>query len=295
MDSIFRTSKKTAWLLLSPMLVCLALVGIWPLARTFYFSFTNATLGNLNFAQWVGFLNYGDILHDADWWTAVFNTLQFTVISVFLELVLGVLIALFLHQNFFGRNVVRTALLIPWAMTTIVTAKLWAWMWNDAYGIMNEGLLSLGIITSKKAWLADPFWSFIVVIFTDVWKTTPFITLLTLAALQMLPHEIYEAAKLDGVSKIKIFFKVTLPLIKPALVVAVIFRTLDALRVFDLIYVMTANSRETMSMSVYARQQLIDFQEVGYGSAIATVIFMVLAVVAGLYWVVARVKWETHA
>lgn len=294
MEHTFRTSKKTAWILLTPLLICLSVVGAWPLLRTFYFSFTDATLGNLSDAHWVGLFNYQEILGDHAWWTTVLNTLQFAGISVFLEIILGVLLALFLHQNFFGRNVVRTILLIPWAMTTIVTAKLWAWMWNDAYGIINQGLLSLGVISTKIAWLADPTWSLMVVIMTDVWKTTPFITLLTLAALQMLPHEIYEAAKLDGVSKVKIFFKITLPLIKPALVVAAIFRTLDALRVFDLIYVMTSNSRESMSMSVYARQQLIDFQEVGYGSAIASVIFMVLAAIAGLYWVSTRVSWETH-
>lgn len=294
MDHTFRASKKTAWILLTPLLICLSVVGVWPLLRTFYFSFTDATLGNFEDAHWVGLFNYQEILRDWAWWTAVWNTLQFTGISVFLEMILGVSLALFLHQKFFGRDMVRTVLLIPWAMTTIVTAKLWAWMWNDAYGIMNQGLLSLGVISHKIAWLADPTWSLMVVIITDVWKTTPFITLLTLAALQMLPHEIYEAAKIDGVSKVKVFFKVTLPLIKPALVVAAIFRTLDALRVFDLIYVMTANSRESMSMSVYARQQLIDFQEVGYGSAVSSVIFMVLAVIAGLYWVSTRVSWETH-
>lgn len=232
------------------------------------------------------------VLVDLRWWRSVWNTLVFTVSSVFLEVVLGVAIALVLNTAMPGRGLVRAAALIPWAIPTIVSAQMWGWMFHDQYGVINELLLGAGFIESRLAFTADSALALPSVVLVDVWKTTPFLALLVLAALQLLPGEIYEAGKVDGVHPVKMFFKVTLPLIKPALLVAIIFRALDALRIFDLIYVLTAGSRETMSMSVYARQQLVDFQNVGYGSAASTLLFLIIAAFTVIYIALGRVNFD---
>jgi trehalose/maltose transport system permease protein len=218
----------------------------------------------------------------------VWNTLFFTVVSVGMETVLGLIIALTLNAQFRGRGWVRAATLIPWAVPTIVSAKMWGWMLHDQFGIINEMLLGIGLISQPLNWTANADLSMWAVIMVDVWKTTPFMALLTLAALQMLPSDCYEAAKVDGIHPVRVFFKVTLPLILPALMVAIIFRVLDALRVFDVIYVLTSNSADTMSMSVYARQQLVEFQDVGYGSAASTVLFLIIALLTISYLYLGR-------
>lgn len=237
------------------------------------------------------FFNWQGILVDPTWWRSVYNTLYFAIISVSLEVVLGIIVALVLNANMPGRGLMRAAVLIPWAIPTIVSAQMWGWMLNDQYGVINELFLSLGIIDSRLAWTANPDLALPAVIAVDVWKTTPFMALLVLAALQLLPGEIYEAAKVDGVHPVKVFFKVTLPLIRPALMVAIIFRALDALRIFDLIYVLTSNSENTMSMSVYARQQLVDFSNVGIGSAASTLLFLIIAIFTVIYMVLGRVNF----
>lgn len=288
-----RQRVRAAWTFLAPMLVALALVAGWPLLRTFYFSLTDGTLSALGDASFIGLENYlvyddgawYGLLTDPLWWRSVWNTVFFAVVSVSLEVVFGVIVALILNAEFRGRMLVRAAVLIPWAIPTIVSAKMWAWMLNDQFGIINHLLMALGIIDSPIAWTASATYSMWAVIMVDVWKTIPFVALLALAALQMLPKDCYEAAEVDGIHPVRVFFKVTLPLITPALMVAVIFRLLDALRVFDVIYVLTSNASSTMTMSIYARQQLVEFQDVGYGSAASTLLFLIiaLATVAYLY------------
>jgi trehalose/maltose transport system permease protein len=289
----------TAWWLLTPMLAALALAAGWPLVRTVWLSLTDASLAEPGYAL-IGFVNYLErdggqwygVLADPQWWRAVRNTLVFAVASVGLETVLGVGIALALNVPFRGRSLVRAAVLVPWAIPTVVSAKLWAWMLNDEFGVLNRAALDLGLISAPIAWTADPALALFAVVAVDVWKTTPFMVLLVLAALQMLPRDCYEAARVDGVHPVKLFFRVTLPLIWPALAVAIAFRALDALRVFDLIYVLTANSVSTMSISVYARQQLIDFQDLGYGSAASTLVFLTIGLAAIVYLRLARLQPE---
>lgn len=283
MSSHVEKRNKVAWLFLLPTLLMLAFFAGWPLLRTIWFSFTNAELSALSSPDFVGLENFQFLFEDPDWWRAVQNTLIFTIVSVFFETLLGLWIAVILHSRFKGRGWVRTAMLIPWAIPTIVSARMWGWMFHDVYGVINEILVLSKIIAHPIAWTANPDTALLTVVIVDVWKTTPFMALLLLAGLQMLPEDCFEAARVDGVHPVKVFLKITLPLLKPAIIVAVIFRTLDALRVFDLIYVLTSGSIETMSMSVYARQQLFDFQNVGLGSAASTFLFLTIALFTILY------------
>lgn len=278
------------------MLLALLLVAAWPLLRTVLLSFTDAELCNLADYRYIGFGNYLDhdaagwygLLADRLFWKALSNTLTFAGVTVLFETVLGVGIALILNTRFRGRGLVRAAVLVPWAIPTVVSAKMWAWMLHDQFGVINDLLLHAGLIAQPVAWLAEPGIALWAVAAVDIWKTTPFVALLVLAALQMLPRDCYEAARIDGVHPLRVFVHVTLPLIKPALVVAVVFRLLDAMRVFDLVYVMTGNTEATVTLSVYARQQLVDFQAVGYGSAASTVLFLVIGLLTVLYLAVTR-------
>jgi trehalose/maltose transport system permease protein len=281
--------RRAAFLFIAPAIVTLAGLAGWPLTRTIYFAFTDATLATMGQSSFVGLDNFAYLLRDPVWWRAMWNTLVFAVASVSIETLLGLFIAVLLDSQLRSRGLLRAAILVPWAVPTIVSAQLWRWMYNDLYGVVNAGLLWLGVIDTPKAWTADPALALAAVIAVDVWKTTPFMALLILAALQMLPKELYEAARIDGVHSFTIFWRITLPLIWPALMVAIIFRMLDALRVFDVIYVLTANSRQTMSMSVYARQYLVDFQDVGLGSAAAGFLFAIIALVVAAMVTLGRV------
>lgn len=287
-----RERQRAAWWLLTPLLVVLACVAAWPLLRTVWFSLTDAELDE-SARRFVGLANYiGEygLLGDPYWWQAVANTLLFTLVSVSIETLLGLGVALLLNAPSRLRTLLRASLLVPWAIPTVVSARLWNWMLHDEYGIVNHWLLALGVMAQPIAWTADPNFAFASLVAVDVWKATPFMALLILAALQMVPSECYEAARVDGVPAWTVFRRVTLPLILPAIAVAIVFRMLDALRVFDLIYVMTSNARELQSMSVYVREQLIDFQQLGYGSAAATLLFMVIALVTALWLVALRTR-----
>ena len=294
--SLQQQRARSAFWFLAPMLIMLFCVAAWPLLRSIYFSFTDTSLTDLYGGQWVGFDNYlsyrelssGRILWrgtlaDPAWWNAVWNTVRFAFVSVSIEAILGVLVALLLNAEFKGRSIVRAAILIPWAIPTIVSAKMWAWMLNDQFGIINDLFLTLGLIDHKVAWTANIDTAMISVLVVDIWKTTPFMALLCLAGLQMVPKDIYEAAKVDGVHPIKVFFKITLPLIRPTLMVAIIFRMLDALRIFDLVYVLTPNSKATKTMSVISRENLIEFDKFAYGSAQSSLLFAIIAIFLALY------------
>lgn len=293
---------RTAWLFLAPMLVVLVLVAVWPLGRTIWFSFTDANINNLDASQFVGLENYfgeyglfanpnnTDGFFASDWGISILNTLKFSIVSVTLETLLGLAVALLLNQEFKGRTLVRTAVLVPWAIPTIVSAKMWGWMLHDQFGVINQWLFDLGWITEKIAWTAQPEYAMWTVVAVDVWKTTPFMALLILAALQTLPKDCYEAAQVDGVHPLRVFWKVTLPLIKPALMVAVIFRLLDALRVFDLIYVLTSNNNSTISMSGFVRREMIDNGYMGYGSAASTALFLIIGLCTVLAIKASRMK-----
>ncbi|MCX7783624.1 MAG: sugar ABC transporter permease [Meiothermus sp.] len=283
---------RTAWLYLLPTILILILVTGYPLVRTIYLSFFEAGLRFPLNLEFVGFDNYRNLIADPIWWRSVVNTLVFTVSSVALETILGLMIALLVHTNFKGRGLVRTAMLVPWAIPGVVAAQLWRWMLNDVYGVINDLLLKFQLISRPYAWLAEGMLIMVAVILADVWKTTPFMALILLAGLQAIPKELYEAARVDGATPAQQFWRITLPLLRPVLLVALIFRSLDALRVFDMIYVMAGTQVKTISMSVYGRQQLMEFADLGYGSAVSTAIFLVIAIYTVIY--IATLKVEVR-
>jgi trehalose/maltose transport system permease protein len=291
-SALSRQRTRAAWLFLAPTLVAMVVVAGWPLGRTFWFSFTDANLTDLAASQFVGLESLRTVVEDPDWWTTVWTTFRFAGVSVVLETVLGMIIALALNAKFRGRSLLRAAVLVPWAIPTVVSARMWGWMFNDSYGVINAILMYLGIISEPLAWTAESHLSFVAVVAVDVWKTTPFMALLILAALQMLPDEMYEAARIDGAGPIRVFFQVTLPMVKGPLLVAIIFRILDALRVFDVFYVLTGGGTDTMPMAGYARQRMFEYQEIGVGSASASLLFALIAMFTAVYMVVGRVKLD---
>ena len=298
-----RRRVRAALVFLAPAAIALCLVAGWPLARTIAFSLTDARLEHLQGAHWIGLRNYfatikldsgrtihSGVLADPGWWRAVANTLGFAVASVTIETVLGMAIALALNTKFRGRGLMRAAIFVPWAIPTIVSARMWSWMLNDQFGIVNDALLRLGVIGHKIAWTVNPDTAMITVVGVDVWKTTPFMALLILAGLQTIPGDIYEAAAMDGASPIAAFFKITLPLVRPALLVAMIFRFLDAMRMFDLVYVLTPNSAQTTTVSAAARENLFDFDKFAYGCSEATLVFLIIFAAVILYIRIGRLK-----
>lgn len=293
---------RIAWMFLTPMLVLMLLVAGWPLGRSIWFSLTETNINDMGASSFVGLANYwGEFglfgnpnntegFWKGDWGVSIKNTFWFAIISVILETLAGLAVALLLNQEFKGRTLVRTAVLVPWAIPTIVSAKMWGWILHDQFGLVNQYLVDWGIIANKIAWTADPAYAMWTVIGVDVWKTTPFMALLILAALQTLPKDCYEAARVDGVHPLRVFWQVTLPLIKHPLMVAVIFRLLDALRVFDLIFVLTSNSTSTISMSGFVRREMVDNGNLGYGSAASTSLTIIIFLSAVLFMRAARVK-----
>lgn len=286
-----RRRERLAWLLVLPSLLVVAIVALYPLVQTFRLSFTNTRLASAREPKFVGLDNYSSLLQEDAFRSTLQHTVIFTASSVLLETLLGLAIALVIHSNFRGRGGVRTAMLVPWAIPTVVSASMWQWMYHDVFGVVNDILVNrLHILNQKVAWLANPATALPAIIAVDVWKTTPFMALLLLAGLQLIPGDVYEASMIDGASKVQQFFQITLPLLKPALLVALIFRTLDAFRVFDVIYVMKQFAPETMTVAVYARQQLIDLAKLGRGSAAAVIIFVCIFIFVILYTRLVKVE-----
>lgn len=273
--AVGRQQERLGWLLVLPSLIVVFAVAIYPLFETFRLSFTNTRLASTREVRNVGWDNYRRLLEDDQWWNSLQNTLIFTVASVSLEAILGMVVALTIHSQFKGRGLVRTSMLVPWAIPTVVSSLLWNWMLNDRFGVVNSLFVRAGLMDEGRnfAWVANPSTALGAVVAVDVWKTTPFMALLLLAGLQIIPEDVYEAAHVDGASKWQQFWQMTLPLVKPALLVALIFRTMDSFRVFDLIFVLKGAATETMTVAIYTQQLLIQSNRLGSGSAAAVVVF----------------------
>ena len=285
-----KARERLAWVLVLPTLLVVVVVALYPLVETFRLSFTNAILGGAYPTKYVGFRNYQRLFQDPAFVSSIWHTLTFTVASVALETVLGLAIALVINSNFRGRGGVRTSMLVPWAIPTVVSAQLWKWMYAQGYGVITDTLNRLHLVGSNFAPIANPSTSLGAIVAVDVWKTTPFMALLLLAGLQIIPGDLYEASTVDGASKWQQFWQMTLPMLRPALLVALIFRTLDAFRVFDVIFVMKGFAPETLSLAVYTKQKMIDQQLLGRGSAASVLIFLAIGLLVLIYTRLVRVE-----
>ncbi|NJK38161.1 MAG: sugar ABC transporter permease [Oscillatoriales cyanobacterium RM2_1_1] len=278
MKSLEQQTRRTGWLLILPAGLILVLVFAYPIVRAFWLSFFTESLGTQLQPIFSGGSNYIRLMGDGRFWQSLWNTAVFTGISITIELVLGMAIALTLQQNFRGRGLVRTAALIPWALPTAVMGLAWAWIFNGQYGIVNDLLQRLGLISTQITWLGEPTRAMFALIVAEVWKTTPFIAVLLLAGLQSIPQDLYEAYSIDGAAPWQSFHKITLPLLRPQIIIALLFRFAQAFGVFDLVQVMTgggpAGSTETVSIYIYATvRRYLDF---GYGAALVVVTFLLL-------------------
>ncbi len=233
--------------------------------------------------NFVGFDHYTDIMKQSRFWFSLWNTTIFTVISVFIELVLGLAIALLINRQFRGRGIVRASVLVPWAIPTVVSALMWKFMFDGQNGIMAKFFHSIGLIPDMGTLLTSKFWSMFSVIFADVWKTTPFVTLLLLAGLQTISGSLYEAAHVDGATRMQQFFKITLPLLKPTILVTLLFRTLDAFKIFDLVYVLTGGSNSTETISLFTYKIMFSQMNFGVGSALSVIGFICIAIISIIY------------
>jgi trehalose/maltose transport system permease protein len=288
-----RRQARLGWLLLLPALAVVAFVAIYPLGKTVYQSFTNQEfLAGIEPTKWVGLQNYRDLWHDTIFRQSVWETIKFTLITVSFEFVLGIIIALVVNSNFKGRGAMRAAMLVPWAIPTVVAAQMWKWMFDDVFGVINDAGVRLHILNHSVAWISQPSTALAAVSAVDIWKTTPFVALLLLAGLQVIPRDLYEAADVDGASKWQQFWRITLPLLRPAILVTLIFRTLDALRVFDVFYVFYGNRPDTQTMAIYAQSTIVSDGHVGYGSAISVAIFLIIGIFVVIYVTFMRVTEE---
>lgn len=282
--SIEKTEARDAWIMMAPAIIVLLIVAVYPILRTFWLSLHEMVLTDPGSGYpFIGLKNYVSIFQDERAIEAIVFTLKFTVTTVVLELLIGFTAALIMNKAFKGKGLVRAAILIPWAIPTSVSAMMWKFIYNDQYGLFNDVLSRLGLIDNYKAWLSTSDGSFMALVITDIWKTAPYMALLILAGLQMVPEDMYEAAKIDGANVFQKFFYVTLPMVKSTVMVALLFRTLDAFRVFDLISVMTGGANGTESVSVYAYNHLMKFLDFGYGSAMAVMIFVVVFIISLMY------------
>ena len=289
---LYARQKRLAWFLIAPAVLVVLVIIAYPTIQVLVFSFMKYKLDGVTPLSFVGLSNYVFVLTDPDWWSAVQVTLIFTVISVVLESVLGLVIAMVANSKFKGRTLLRVAILVPWAIPTVVSSQIWRWMVNDIYGVVNLVLIKLHLITQGIAWLATPATALPVIIAVDVWKATPFMALLLLAGLQLIPKDLYEAGAIDGASKVRQFWAITLPLVTPTLLVALIFRTLDALRVFDIFYIMVGGQGNMLTMAVYNQQQLISFLDAGVGSATSVIILVIIMLFVVLYTRFSRTSFE---
>lgn len=275
-DAIRKREQLTGWLLIAPALIVVLLVFAYPIGRAFWLSLFQQNLGTELQAQFYGLNNYGRLLGDGRFWQSMQNTAIFTFFSILLELILGMAIALVLNKSFRGRGALRTIALIPWALPTAIMGLAWAWIFNDQYGIANDILRIFG--SDGITWLGQPLPAMVALIIADVWKTTPFIAIILLAGLQSISSDLYEAHSIDGATPIQSFTQITLPLLAPQILIALLFRFAQAFGIFDLVQVMTgggpAGATETVAIYIYATiRRYLDF---GYGAALVVVTFILL-------------------
>ncbi|HAD81093.1 TPA: ABC transporter permease [Candidatus Edwardsbacteria bacterium] len=277
-------NRKLPYLLLFPALAVMSLVLLVPLGYCFYLSLFRYSLGT-GLRDFVGLSNYISLLGDQRFMASVFRTLLFVSVTLTLEIAVGFGLAVMMHSLVRGRGMLRAVVMIPWAVPTVIAAMIWGWMFNDRLGLANRLLGMAGLIPGPLVWLADPALTWTVIVMAEVWKTAPFAALIILAGLQMIPIELYQAAEVDGAGAFQKFRLITLPLLWPTILLALLFRTIDALRVFDLIMVMTGGgpAGSTEVLSLYNYKTLFSHLDFGYGSALSMALFLLVMSFSLLY------------
>jgi trehalose/maltose transport system permease protein len=281
-----QAEARLGLLLAAPAILTILVIAVIPLAQTIQDSLFRISLKFEDAPRpFIGLDNYFNVLTDDSWFNALRVTTVVAVTSVAIELVLGMIIALLINRSFGGRGIVRAAVLVPWALTTVVSAKMWAWIYDGRYGVANDLLMRVGVIDQPIIFLVRPEITIWAMVAAEVWKTTPFMALLLLAGLQLIPHELYEATALDGASRWQTFWRVTLPLLKPTILVALLFRTIDAVRMFDLPRVLTNGGpgKSTETVVLYTYNTFFTSLNFGYGSTLAVMIFLIVVVISFVY------------
>jgi len=277
------SERRLATAMMTPSLVVMALVAAYPIAYAIWLSLNEYSVRVPGLSRFAGLKNYTTALGSSEFWSAFRDTFIFTAISVSIELILGVAFAMAMHQAFKGRAVLRATVLVPWAVLTFGAGLLWRSIFEPDLGFFPSMLSALHLPGADVVWLGQDGYAMAVMVFADVWKTAPFMALLLLAGLQVIPDDVYDAAKVDGATAWQRFTRITLPLLRPAILVALLFRTLDALRVFDLPFALTKGANGTNTLSLYAYQQLTANRIVGLGSALSVLTFVIVMAVSFLY------------
>ncbi|MBP8295187.1 MAG: sugar ABC transporter permease [Burkholderiales bacterium] len=254
-----------AWLLNAPALIAIFLLAGYPIIHSAWLSLHKYNLKRPNVFQFIGLDNYAAILDSAEFWSSLWITMQFTLLVVTTVTVLGVCIALLLNMPFRGRGLLRTLILLPWAIPPVVNGLMWQWIYDSKIGALNGLLVSLGILTEYKGWLSSPTSALLALAFADVWNVLPLAVILLLAALQKIPAELYESARMDGAGPFQLFRHVTFPWLAQTLLVVLILQTLSAIRVFDVIYVLTAGGPGTATTTLTWKTYLTTFENLDFG------------------------------
>jgi multiple sugar transport system permease protein len=273
-----RAEEHLGWWLCAPAVIVLLAVAAFPMGYAIYLSFQRYSLRFPNLAKFVGFSNYGTVLSNAFWWRAFLVTVIITVTSVAIEFVLGMAFALIMHRTLVGKGLIRTVILIPYGLVTVVAAYGWEYAWTPTTGYLAKYLLP-----ATSAPLTHTGQSIALIILAEVWKTTPFMALLLLSGLSLVSEDLLAAARVDGASAWQRFIHITLPLMKPAILVAVLFRTLDAFRVFDNIFILTSGQNNTGSVSYLAYDNLFKALNLGLGSTVSVLIFITVGIIAFVF------------
>ena len=271
-----KAERRLGFMLIAPAVIVMIAVTAYPVVYAIYLSLERYNLALPQAKKFIGFANYGAVLSSPYWWHALYVTVVITVFSVAITLVLGFLLAFVLHRTIFGRGLVRTTSLIPYGIVTVAAAYSWQYAWTPGQGYLSS-------IFNNSAPLTNQFQAIVVIIIAEIWKTTPFMALLLLAGLSLVPEDLQKAAKVDGATGWQRFTKITLPLMKPAILVALLFRTLDSFRIFDNIYILTQGSNGTGSVSILGYDNLFNALNLGIGSTISILIFICVAIIAFLF------------
>ena len=276
-----KAERKLGWMLCAPAVIVMLAVTAYPVLYAVYLSLLRADLRFPHDNTWVGLDNYGRVLGSSLWWSDVWHTLLIAVCSVIIELILGMALAIVMHRALFGRGLIRTSALIPYGIVTVVAAFAWRFAWAKSVGGFVPKALGMSFDPLDPT---HPFWNYVVVILTEVWKTTPFMALLLLAGLTLVPEELHEAARVDGASPWQRFWRITVPLMKPAILVALLFRTLDAFRIFDSAFIISnGNNPNIETVSILNANTLLTRLNLGLGSAISVLIFAIVVAIAVVF------------